>query len=72
MGRNTAIQTHIKAQIEKKNIQQSASITADTPVLQDKAENLKGYVVPFKISDDIVEKILLDNSEIEDKSNKIV
>lgn len=34
MGRKSAIQTHIKAQIEKRNIQQSAQITADTPVEQ--------------------------------------
>lgn len=34
IGRKSAIQTHIKAQIEKKNIQHPASITSDTPVLQ--------------------------------------
>ena len=34
MGRKAAIQTHIKAQTEKRNIQQSAQITDDTPVEQ--------------------------------------
>lgn len=46
MGRNTAIQTHIKAQIEKKNIQQSASITADTPVLQNTVTPRQSGIAP--------------------------
>ena len=46
MGRKTAIQTHIKAQIEKKNIQQSVSITADTPVLQNTVTPRQSGIAP--------------------------
>lgn len=46
MGRKVAIQTHIKAQIEKKDIQQSASITADTPVLQNTITPRQSGVAP--------------------------
>lgn len=46
MGRRSAIQTHIKAQIEKKNIQQSASITADTPVLQNTVTPRQSGIAP--------------------------
>ena len=32
--------------------------------LRQKAENLKGYVTPFELKDDIVTKILNENQEI--------
>ena len=46
MGRKAVIQTHIKAQIEKKNIQQSALITADTPVLQNTITPRQSGIAP--------------------------
>lgn len=46
MGRKTAIQTHIKAKIEKKEIQQSAPITTDTPVSQNAVTPRQSGVAP--------------------------
>lgn len=46
-------------------------VNRNTPILKDKAKYLEGYVTPFNISDEIVEKIIEDNSEIEDKSYTI-
>lgn len=46
MGRKAAIQTHIKAQIEKKNIQQSESITAGTTVLQNAVTPRQSGIAP--------------------------
>lgn len=39
--------------------------------LREKAKSLQGYVVPFKIDDDIVSKILIDNPEIVDDKTAI-
>ena len=39
-------------------------VNEETPALQDKAESLGGYVVPFDIKQNIAQKILEDNSEI--------
>lgn len=39
--------------------------------LREKAKSLQGYVVPFKIDDDIVSKILIDNPEIVDEKTVI-
>lgn len=42
-------------------------VNENIPALKDKAKYLTGYVTTFKISDNIVEKIIQDNTEIEDK-----
>lgn len=42
-------------------------VNENIPALKDKAKYLTGYVTSFKISDDIVDKIIEDNLEIEDK-----
>lgn len=51
---------------EAKNGKAKAKIyvNKEVPALKDKARSLKGYVVPFYLKDNIVEKILEDNNEI--------
>ena len=44
-------------------------VNEDTPVLSDKAGTLGGYVIPFNVRQNIVDKILEDNPEIMEKSN---
>ena len=44
-------------------------INEEIPVLNEKAKSLGGYVVPFNMEEDIVEKILEDNPEIRDNSD---
>ena len=39
-------------------------VNKENPLLREKAETLEGYVVPFKMQDDIVEKIFEDNPEV--------
>ena len=41
-------------------------INEDIPVLREKARSLGGYVIPFNMEQNIVEKILEDNPEIKD------
>lgn len=41
-------------------------INEDIPVLKEKASSLGGYVIPFNMEQNIVEKILEDNPEIKD------
>lgn len=45
-------------------------INEEIPVLKEKAKSLGGYVIPFNMEEDIVEKILEDNPEIRDISDK--
>lgn len=42
----------------------SIYVNEENESLKEKAKSLQGYVVPFKVSDDIVSKILIDNPEI--------
>lgn len=51
---------------EAKNGKGKAKIYVNdkNPVLSDKARNLGGYVVPFSLEEDIVNKILQDNPDI--------
>ena len=42
-------------------------VNTEIPVLKDKAKSLEGYVVPFTLKQNIVDKILIDNPEIIDK-----
>ncbi len=51
---------------EAKNGKGKAKIYVNdkNPVLSDKAQNLGGYVVPFSLEEDIVNKILQDNPDI--------
>ncbi len=44
-------------------------VNEDTPVLSDKAETLGGYVIPFNIRQNIVDKILADNPDIMEANN---
>ena len=39
-------------------------VNEETPILSDKAKTLGGYVIPFNVRQNIVEKILTDNPEI--------
>ena len=39
-------------------------VNEDTTSLKEKANSLQGYVIPFKLNEDIVHKILSDNPEI--------
>ena len=39
-------------------------VNEETPILKDKARTLGGYVVPFNLKEEIVEKILQDNPDI--------
>ena len=39
-------------------------VNENIPVLKDKAKYLTGYVIPFKMKENIVEKIIKDNLEI--------
>ena len=43
-------------------------VNEENQLLKEKAEMLEGYVVPFDMQDDIVEKIILDNPEISSHS----
>ena len=43
-------------------------VNEENQLLKEKAEMLEGYVVPFDMQDDIVEKIILDNPEISEHS----
>ena len=45
-------------------------INEDIPVLKEKASSLGGYVIPFNMDQNIVKKILEDNPEITDISDK--
>ena len=42
-------------------------VNEDTPILSDKAGTLGGYVIPFNVRQNIVDKILADNPEIMEK-----
>ena len=42
-------------------------VNEETPALNDKAKSLEGYVIPFNVKENIVDKILLDNPEIAEK-----
>ena len=42
-------------------------VNEDTPILSDKAGTLRGYVIPFNVRQNIVDKILADNPEIMEK-----
>ena len=44
-------------------------VNEETPILSDKARTLGGYVIPFNVRQDIVDKILADNPEIMESSN---
>ena len=49
-------------------------VNEETPILYDKARTLGGYVIPFNVRQNIVERILEDNPEIvenNEKNNKI-
>ena len=39
-------------------------VNQENELLKEKAETLEGYVVPFEMKDNIVEKIIKDNPEI--------
>lgn len=39
-------------------------VNEETPILYDKAKTLEGYVIPFNVKQNIVDKILEDNPEI--------
>ena len=39
-------------------------VNQENELLKEKAETLEGYVVPFEMNDNIVEKIIKDNPEI--------
>ena len=56
---------------EAKNGKAKAKIyvNEETPILSDKAKTLGGYVIPFNVRQDIVDKILADNPEIMESSN---
>ena len=56
---------------EAKNGKGKASIyvNEETPILLDKAKSLGGYVIPFNVKQNIVDKILNDNPEIVEQSN---
>ena len=41
-------------------------VNKENTLLREKANNLEGYVVPFNLQDNIVDKILQDNPEIRD------
>ena len=58
---------------EAKNGKGNAKIyvNEEKKILSDKAKSLGGYVVPFNLKQNIVEKILKDNPEIIDKSNNL-
>ena len=43
-------------------------VNKNTPILKDKAKYLGGYVIPFNISDKIVDRIIEDNPQIEDNT----
>ena len=43
-------------------------VNGENQLLKEKAEMLEGYVVPFDMQDDIVEKIIEDNPEISEHS----
>ena len=43
-------------------------VNEENQLLKEKAEMLEGYVVPFDLQDDIVEKIISDNPEISENS----
>ncbi len=44
-------------------------VNEETPILSDKAKTLSGYVIPFNIKENIIDKILADNPEIVEKSS---
>jgi len=46
-------------------------VNEETPILSDKAKSLGGYVVPFNVRQNIVERILADNPEIVEQSNNL-
>ena len=46
-------------------------VNEETPILSDKAKSLGGYVVPFNVRQNIVDKILADNPEIVEQSNNL-
>ena len=39
-------------------------VNQENELLKEKAETLEGYVVPFEMKDNIVDKIIKDNPEI--------
>ena len=59
---------------EAKNGKGTAKIyvNEEKPILSDKAKSLGGYVIPFNMKQNIVERILRDNPEIIDKNYKII
>ena len=46
-------------------------INEEIPILKEKAKSLGGYVIPFNMRQNIVERILEDNPEIIDTTNQI-
>ncbi|MCI8412151.1 MAG: adenosine deaminase [Clostridia bacterium] len=44
-------------------------VNEETPALQEKAKSLHGYVIPFNIRQNIVDRILEENPEIADANN---
>ena len=46
-------------------------VNEETPILADKAKSLGGYVVPFNVRQNIVDKILADNPEIVEQSSNL-
>lgn len=47
-------------------------VNEETPILSDKAKTLGGYVIPFNVRQNIVERILEDNPEIMEENLKEV
>ena len=46
-------------------------VNEETPILSDKAKTLGGYVIPFNVRQNIVERILEDNPEIVEQSSDV-
>lgn len=46
-------------------------VNEENPILSDKARTLGGYVIPFNVRQNIVDRILADNPEIMEKNNNI-
>lgn len=46
-------------------------VNEETPILSDKAKTLGGYVIPFNVRQNIVERILKDNPEIVEQSSDV-
>lgn len=44
-------------------------VNEETPILSDKAKTLGGYVIPFNVRENIIDRVLADNPEIVEKSS---